>query len=325
MLICKRKLLINFPTYKNNILNLKQNKMKNSNQVRELNTKLLFSAKLLSVFMFLLSFSSIAQEQVTMSLEWLGSTPTTADFQVRLTNTGALPVKFNSIIIRGKHAEKIVTDGASISFKALNTNTNSEWNNWPNFTNTLAYREDKNMLNYSSNVKYFSPETSPVIPTGEGVIIGSYRITVAGGTWLPNSDFAFNFDPTTAVIAYVPSLQSTTISLSDNPAISNSNTACGNCLVKTVSASQLLNTTSLTTSPTNFNVYPNPTNGKFDINLPLNTKANVSIVDADGKLIIEKNNLSNGSQMNLGNVAPGVYLVNITTDNEVQTIRLVKN
>ena len=312
MLICKRKMLINFLTITKKILNLKQNKMKNFNQVRELNTKLPFSAKLLSVFMFLLSFSSIAQEQVTMSLEWLGSTSTTADFQVRLTNTGALPLKFNSLIIRGKHAENIVTDGASISFKALNTNTNSEWNNWPNFTNALAYREDKNMLNYSSNVKYFTLETAPVIPAGEGVIVGSYRITVAGGTWLPNSDFAFNFEPTASVIAWV-----------DGSIYTASLKTGGDDIIRVVSGSSQLGIASNTT--TNFNVYPNPTNGKFDINLPLNTKANVSIVDTDGKLIIEKNNLSNGAQMNLGNVAPGVYLVNITTDNEVQTIRLVKN
>ncbi|NBW59276.1 MAG: T9SS C-terminal target domain-containing protein, partial [Crocinitomicaceae bacterium] len=50
-----------------------------------------------------------------------------------------------------------------------------------------------------------------------------------------------------------------------------------------------------------------------------------SVVDAEGKVILEKNNLSNGALMNLGNVAPGVYLVNISSENEVQTIRIVKN
>jgi hypothetical protein len=78
-------------------------------------------------------------------------------------------------------------------------------------------------------------------------------------------------------------------------------------------------------SSSEFNVYPNPTNGKFSVTLPLNIKANVSVADAQGKIILEKNNLSNGSQMNLGNVAPGVYLVSISSENEVQTIRLVKN
>lgn len=286
--------------------------MKNFNQVRELKTKFSFSTNLLSVFMFLLSFSSIAQEQVTMSLEWLGSTSTTADFQVRLTNTGTLPLNFNSLIVRGTHSDNIVTNGASISFSALNNNTNSAWNNWPNYTNPLSYRSDKNMLNYSSNVKYFTNETAPAIPTGEGVIVGSYRVSVVGGTWVPNVDFAFDFHSTAAVIAYV-----------DGSKYTKSLATGGDNIIRVVSGSSQLGVASNTA--TSFNVYPNPTNGKFDINLPMNTKANVSVVDTDGKLIIEKNNLSNGAQMNLGNVAPGVYLVSITSENEVQTIRLVKN
>ncbi len=284
--------------------------MKNSNQVRE--TKFSFSAKLLSVFMFLLSFSSVAQEQVTMSLEWLGSTTTTADFQVRLTNTGALPLKFSCINLRGIHSENIITSGGSLTLKSLNNNSNSNWNNWPNFTNPLSYRADKNMINFNSYPKYFSHETAPVIPAGEGVVIGTFRIFVENGSFLPNTDFGFNFHSTASVIAYV-----------DGSIYTKSLATGGDNIIRLVSGSSQLGVASNAT--TNFNVYPNPTNGKFDINLPLNTKANVSIVDADGKLIIEKNNLSNGAQMNLGNVAPGVYLVNITTDNEVQTIRLVKN
>ena len=119
--------------------------------------KNLYQVTLLSLFMFLLSFSSMAQstyeikagEQITMSLEWLSSTTTTADFQVRLTNTGNLPVQFNSIIVRGTHAENLMTAGGTLSWVALNNNTNSSWNNWPNFTNALPYKVDKRMLNYS--------------------------------------------------------------------------------------------------------------------------------------------------------------------------------
>jgi len=286
--------------------------MKNLYQVRELNSKFSFQATLLSLFMFLVSFASMAQEQVTMSLEWLGSTPTTVDFQVRLTNTGALPVKFNSLIVRGTHAENIMTTGGTLSWAALNTNSNSSWNNWPNFTNVLPYKVDKKMLNYSSNVKFFDSETAPVIPTGEGVIAGSFRLTVTGGTWNPNVDFAFNFEPTAAVIGYV-----------DGSKYASSLATHGNNIICLVSGMSQAGVGS--NSSSEFNVYPNPTNGKFSVTLPLNIKANVSVADAQGKIILEKNNLSNGSQMNLGNVAPGVYLVSISSENEVQTIRLVKN
>lgn len=303
----------NLNRFLNILLNtFKLKTMKNLYQVRELNSKFSFQATLLSLFMFLVSFASMAQEQVTMSLEWLGSTPTTADFQVRLTNTGALPVKFNSLIVRGTHAENIMTTGGTLSWAALNTNSNSSWNNWPNFTNVLPYKVDKKMLNYSSNVKFFDSETAPVIPTGEGIIVGSFRLTVTGGTWNPNVDFAFNFEPTAAVIGYV-----------DGSKYASSLATHGNNIICLVSGMSQAGVGS--NSSSEFNVYPNPTNGKFSVTLPLNIKANISVADAQGKIILEKNNLSNGSQMTLGNVAPGVYLVSISSENEVQTIRLVKN
>jgi len=254
----------------------------------------------------------MAQEQITMSLEWLSSTPTTADFQVRLTNTGNLPVKFNSIIVRGKHAENLITQGATLSWTALNNNTNSSWNNWPNFTNVLPYKADKKMLNFSSNVKFFDSETAPLIPAGDGIVVGSFRLAVTGGTWSSNTDFAFDFEPTAAVIGYVDGSKYVS-----SLATHGSNIICLVSGLSQLGVAENLNS--------GFSVYPNPTNGKFNITLPSNIKANVSVVDAEGKVILEKNNLSNGALMNLGNVAPGVYLVNISSENEVQTIRIVKN
>ena len=41
---------------------------------------------------------------IRMDMEWLSSTASTADFQIRLTNTGYTPVKLNALIIRGVHS-----------------------------------------------------------------------------------------------------------------------------------------------------------------------------------------------------------------------------
>ena len=247
-----------------------------------------------------------------MSLEWLSSTTTTADFQVRLTNTGNLPVQFNSIIVRGTHAENLMTAGGTLSWVALNNNTNSSWNNWPNFTNALPYKVDKRMLNYSSNVKFFNSETAPLIPAGDGLVVGSFRLAVTGGTWSPNADFSFDFEPTAAVIGYVDGLKT----------VSTLKIHCNNIICLVSGPSQL--GVSENSNP-EFSVHPNPTNGKFNITLPSNVKANVSVVDAEGKVILEKNNLSNGALMNLGNVATGVYFLNISHENEIETVRIVKN
>ena len=46
---------------------------------------------------------------VKMDMEWLSSTTNTADFQIRLTNTGTSVIKLNALIIRGVHSPKITT------------------------------------------------------------------------------------------------------------------------------------------------------------------------------------------------------------------------
>ena len=75
---------------------------------------------------------------VKMDMEWLGSTTNTADFRIRLTSTGTTAVKLNSLIIRGVHAPKITT--GTITWKALNDNTNPTWLGWPQQgTSNLPY------------------------------------------------------------------------------------------------------------------------------------------------------------------------------------------
>jgi len=86
---------------------------------------------LLSV-LIIVSYSLRSQTttSVKMDMEWLSSTSNTADFQIRLTNTGTAPVKLNALIIRGVHSPGITT--GAISWKALNDNTLPGWLNWPN-------------------------------------------------------------------------------------------------------------------------------------------------------------------------------------------------
>jgi uncharacterized surface anchored protein len=52
---------------------------------------------------------------------------------------------------------------------------------------------------------------------------------------------------------------------------------------------------------------------------------NVSIFDAQGKLVAEQMNVTNNGKLNISNVTPGVYMVRLTAENAVQTFRVVKN
>jgi len=180
---------------------------------------------------------------VKMDMEWLSSTTNTADFQIRLTNTGTSVIKLNALIIRGVHSPKITT--GTITWKALNDNTDPSWLGWPKKgTTNLPYISGQRKLNFSSATNIFTNETSPIIPTGTGVVVGTFRVSTTT-TWNPNSNFGFVWEMTTGgVIGYINfETQSTTSPLAVGfmhygP---TTNTTIGKCLTVTAPSVQILN------------------------------------------------------------------------------------
>jgi hypothetical protein len=187
--------------------------------------------------LFTSSFLRAQDATVRMDMEWLSSTTNTADFQVRITNLGTVPFKFNSVIIRGVHAAGLTT--GTVSWLALNNNTIPEWLGWPNVTINLPYTVSTRKLNYSSSAAFFTSATAPTIPipAGTGVVIGTFRISTTT-TWVPNSNFNFVWDATGAVVGYIGT--STTVSSLQQAGVSGGST-CGSCLTVTAPAAQLLN------------------------------------------------------------------------------------
>jgi hypothetical protein len=138
---------------------------------------------------------------VKMDIEWLGSTTNTADFQIRLTSTGTSVIKFNALIIRGVHSPNLTT--GTITWKALNDNTDPLWLGWPKVTTNLPYISSQRKLNFSSATNIFTNETAPIISTGDGVVVGTFRISTST-TWNPNTDFGFVWEMTTGgVVGYI--------------------------------------------------------------------------------------------------------------------------
>lgn len=71
-------------------------------------------------------------------------------------------------------------------------------------------------------------------------------------------------------------------------------------------------------------VQPNPTSGELSISMPTELYAQAQVFDAQGKLVIDLANVSNGSTLNLTNMTTGVYMIRITAADSVQTFRVVK-
>ena len=180
---------------------------------------------------------------VKMDMEWLSSTSNTADFQIRLTSTGPTAVKFNALIIRGVHSPKITT--GTVTWKALNNNADPSWLGWPNKgTANLPYISGARKLNFSSATNIFTNETAPIIPTGDGVVVGTFRVFTST-TWNPNTDFGFVWEMTSGgIVGYVNfETQSSTTSLPVGFVHYGpiTNTAIGKCLTVTAPSVQILN------------------------------------------------------------------------------------
>ena len=71
-------------------------------------------------------------------------------------------------------------------------------------------------------------------------------------------------------------------------------------------------------------VQPNPTSGELSISMPADLTAQAQVFDAQGKLVIDLTNVSNGSTLNLTKMTTGVYMIRITAADSVQTFRVVK-
>lgn len=75
----------------------------------------------------------------------------------------------------------------------------------------------------------------------------------------------------------------------------------------------------------NLTIYPNPTNGKVNISAPENIK-NIRIFDIQGRLVVENNTniaADNVTELDLSFANNGIYIVQISTENEIITQKLV--
>ena len=76
-----------------------------------------------------------------------------------------------------------------------------------------------------------------------------------------------------------------------------------------------------------FNVYPNPSNGIFNIKMRNNiSEFEFEVIDITGKTIITKNKVLNNSyQLNLSSFSSGLYFINISVDDQTSTKKLILN
>jgi hypothetical protein len=70
-------------------------------------------------------------------------------------------------------------------------------------------------------------------------------------------------------------------------------------------------------------VYPNPSNGIF--NVQLESAATIEVTDVLGRVILTDNVNAGTYKLNLGNNVNGVYFVKATVDGKTKTVKIVKD
>lgn len=89
-----------------------------------------------------------------------------------------------------------------------------------------------------------------------------------------------------------------------------------------VNSGLTMNTGELATPALNIDVYPNPSNGLFNVNI-YDADANVKIFNSLGQMILEKNHVTGNVSLDLGCRNPGLYIMRITDENGNSLIRKI--
>lgn len=77
-------------------------------------------------------------------------------------------------------------------------------------------------------------------------------------------------------------------------------------------------------SDSNFEIYPNPVNNILSIKFPESTSGRIKILDITGKQLIEKSDIENIATLNISSFKTGIYIIEIQTDSEVFTTKIIK-
>lgn len=145
------------------------------------------------------------------------------------------------------------------------------------------------------------------------ICTGQTASLTAGGA----STYTWNTAATTTVIAVSPTV---TTSYTVTGAASN---GCSNVATITQSVSACTGILSASNGQSSINVYPNPSNGVFTIDLI--SASNVTVVDVLSKVVYTEQLKDGKHNINLSNLKNGIYILKAESNGVVKTVRLVKD
>ncbi len=157
------------------------------------------------------------------------------------------------------------------------------------------------------------PSVSAVSSNTAFICVGSSATLTAAGA----NTYVWNTTATTAVIAVSPTTTTSYTVTGTNAAGCSANAV----ISQSVNTCTGLNS-NFSNLTSNFIVYPNPSNGIF--NVQLENAATIEVTDVLGRVILTDKVNAGNYQLNLGNNVNGVYFVKATVDGKTKTVKIVK-
>ncbi len=130
------------------------------------------------------------------------------------------------------------------------------------------------------------------------------------------TSYTWNTSATTTVIAVSPTV-TTTYTVNGTDA-----NGCSNTTTMTQNVSSCTGVTSLANSDVSINVYPNPNNGLFIIELTSVSK--VTVTNALGQVVFAEMFEAGKHDVNIYSEATGVYFIKVMANNKQQIIKVIK-
>jgi hypothetical protein len=201
---------------------------------------------------------------------------------------------------------------------------------------------------YSSGSPVVSPTaTSAYTVTGSnGACIGTPVVSNVTVNALPSviaasSNTAFICVGSTATltatgaITYVWNTTATTAVIAVSPTTTTSYTVTGTgangCTANAVISQSVSTCTGINSNfsnlSSNFIVYPNPSNGIFNLQLDTSTPLSlttIEVTDVLGRVILTDKVKSGNYELNLGNNVNGIYFIKATFDGKTKTVKIIK-
>jgi PKD repeat protein len=145
----------------------------------------------------------------------------------------------------------------------------------------------------------------------------SATLTATGGTaftWAPVTSTVASvvISPTVTSNYTVTSTGTTCPSWTWTAVFTQSVQTCGTGVVKNAA------------SGISFNLYPNPTNGDFTIELNNGTTKTIEILDMTGRMVYTSTTSSDKVNCNLSALAKGIYYVRVQSNNSIEVAKIVK-